>query len=389
MKKIFVVIPAFRHGGTNKSLQNLLSLIDRKGLQVEVFCLDHTGAYRNMLPNCVILPEVAYLHYCFGQAGDMKGWRKQICRGMKIVKKLLSACGVDMNRILFDRSIRQVVGDLNAYDAIVAYAEGITSKLVSGTSHRNKIAFIHCEYSSYLNLNGIPAEAAVYNRFDHIVSVSMAATSNFVHALPQYESKALTIYNCVDNEMVKRCAVSFNPQYDETLFNIVSVGRIDPVKRFSEIPAVAEVLKAANVKFRWYIVGGSRSRKEWDALNGNIKRHRVEREIVLLGERDNPYPYIAHSDLLVCLSSSESFNYTVNEAKVLGVPCISADYPCAKEFITDGFNGYVCSVGSMPQKITSLMTDRDLYHRMKQNCAGFVYDNSPGIALLENIIQCG
>ena len=42
-KRILFVIPEYSHGGTNKSLENLLALIDKNRYGISIFCLYEDG----------------------------------------------------------------------------------------------------------------------------------------------------------------------------------------------------------------------------------------------------------------------------------------------------------------------------------------------------------
>ena len=68
----------------------------------------------------------------------------------------------------------------------------------------------------------------------------------------------------------------------------------------------------------------------------------MEDNITILGYKDNPYPYIKQSDLLVCLSSSEACPMIFNEAKVLSVPVVSSDFGGVEEFVDLNFGLISC-----------------------------------------------
>lgn len=60
-----------------------------------------------------------------------------------------------------------------------------------------------------------------------------------------------------------------------------------------------------------------------------------------VGHTENPFPYIKQSDYLLQLSDYEAFGYVMLEAKVLGTPVITTNYPAAFEMIQHGENGYI------------------------------------------------
>ena len=100
---------------------------------------------------------------------------------------------------------------------------------------------------------------------------------------------------------------------------------MSPQKRFSEIPAIADKLRNSGCSFKWYILGGGNTYNEYDKLVQNIKNKHIEDFVICLGEKLNPYPYIAHSDLVVNTSYIEACPRVVIESKIIKTPVVCAD----------------------------------------------------------------
>ena len=71
--------------------------------------------------------------------------------------------------------------------------------------------------------------------------------------------------------------------------------------------------------------------------------------------------------MLVCLSSSETFNYTIAEAKAIGVPVVSTDFPCAFEFIEHEKNGLILPIEKIADGIKRMLEDDKLYSGIQKN----------------------
>ena len=58
-KKVLFIIPEYSHGGTNKSLENLLSLIDKQKYEISVYSLYEDGGlyYKDVLKPYIIKME--------------------------------------------------------------------------------------------------------------------------------------------------------------------------------------------------------------------------------------------------------------------------------------------------------------------------------------------
>ena len=83
-------------------------------------------------------------------------------------------------------------------------------------------------------------------------------------------------------------------------------------------------------EFKWRIVGGGPSLEPNRQL---ISELGVEDVVILEGEKTNPYPYIASSDLFALYSAFEGYPMVVGEAMALNVPILTTNYAAAKEQI--------------------------------------------------------
>jgi glycosyltransferase involved in cell wall biosynthesis len=276
-----------------------------------------------------------------------------------------------------------------SFDVVIAYSEGVPTLFVSKIKCDNKIAWIHCIYSNYLKLNNYINEVDIYDNYNSIVCVSKTARYDFIKCIPQFEDKTHAIFNCLNNDFIKSsslCNANLK-EFDNNLFSIVSIGRVDPVKRFAQIPVIAKKMVADQINFKWYILGGRADYAEWEKIEMLIKEYDLNRNVFMLGAIDNPYPYIVQSNLLVCTSYSESFNYSVSEAKVLGVPVITTDYECAYEFTLDGINGYIAPIEQIAEKITLLIKDSQEYNRIKLNISRYEYNNNIILDSIYNLLH--
>ncbi len=57
---------------------------------------------------------------------------------------------------------------------------------------------------------------------------------------------------------------------------------------------------------------------------------------MFLGQKENPYPYIYHADLLVLASDYEGFGRVIAESLICGTPVVSTDCPSGpRDILTD------------------------------------------------------
>lgn len=375
-KKILFVIPEYSHGGTNKVLENLLSFISNDKYDINIFSLYEDGGdyYKKVFAPYIV--KKSRLYY----------WLHDNVITRKIMGLYNRITKHDSFTWLYEREAYLLLS-IYHYDTIVAYQEGAATRFVSYISEGiNKIAWIHCDYRNWASKKQIHQDKAVYALYDKIVCVSENAKKGFCEIFPEYQEKTETIYNVQDIETIKRMSnLSVDiPYYDEKKFNIISVGRLSPIKQFEKIPSIVNLLRRDTInKIHWYIIGAG---QQEDTILKEIKKYGMENVVTLLGAKNNPYPYYKQSDLYVCTSLSESLPTVIIEAEVLQTPVLSNNFPSAIEVI-DGRCGWICSTDEMPELLSELIIDNNgIYSTVKKNIENYEYDNNSIINKLEGLL---
>lgn len=384
-KRILFIVTYMDTGGISRSLQHFLNWYDTSKFEVDVYAMVHQGAFNGQFNNCTLLPKNMLVEDSVAHLDQQTGLSKVISAFLKTADKVTKYA---VQRFLFRRAGRQLLRRKH-YDAVVGFSEGLPSLFVSMMNHPNKIGWIHCDYASYMKVGTGRTEEGVYRNLNSVVCVSEYTRSSFVNIYPAMQDKTYAIYNIIDDKMmVEKSKEDVGIPYDKTLFNIVSIGRIDPVKRLSIVPELAKKVMDAGCSFRWYIVGPKGgSPEEYNLLKENVKKYQMEETVLLLGEKTNPYPYIANADLLVNTSISEACPYVVNEAKILGTPVVCTDFGSAKEFIDYGVNGYYEPIEKLANRITWLINNPTELLFLKQNLMSFRFDNQEILNQISKLIN--
>ena len=371
-KNILVIVPSFDSGGTGTSLMNFVSLMSKEKYNISVFAITNSGVNRDFVAqHCRVIG-----YNPTDNAVKKDATRNKVFALVKTLKKGLCKIGIDISPILFRYYASKI--DNNNTDYVLAFQEGQATLFASYLKNGVKVAWVRSEFTRFLKMgNNLKQQAKVYARYDKIVSVSYASTNSFTSALPQFKNKAYTLHNFVNDERVVNLSKEHVEDVESTdIFTVVSIGRIDPVKRFSSIPSIVSDLKIRGLRLRWMIVGGNVSEEEYSKLLSEIKRYNVEHEIILTGNKKNPYPYLKMSNLLVSLSISETFNNTLTEAKILGIPIVTTDYACAPESVKDGEEGLIVPFESITDAVARMINNESgIYDRIYNNLADFKYDN--------------
>lgn len=386
-KNILFCIENYKHGGIPKALESLLAGIDHNKFNIRLFCINQEeGPYKISLQKYVVNRQNRWLWafstYYTEHCGLVMLWLVALKALRKVLIKLT---GTD----LFYRQLDKEANALSAkhYDVIVAYAEGTVTRFVSQIECRKRIAWIHIDYKRNLKYIQNADETNIYKRYDHIVIPSCFSRESFKEVFPFLSARAITIPNLLDADSIRRmaaCGDALDECFTTNGFTLMSVGRICYEKQFFKIPEIASRLKKCGHPFRWYIIGGG-AVEEINFLKEHIRQKTVEDVVILLGAKNNPYPYIKQSDLVVCTSLSETFSYVIGEAKILGIPVVANDFGSVSE-VLDEAHGIICPTDNMASVISRLMTDDSAYSRLKDNLKNYSYDNKPVLSKIYSLL---
>ena len=360
-KKILVIINGFDIGGTIVSLYSLLSVIDTNKIKVDIFSRSNTGIYKDKLPNCRILPENVWLSHSIY---SLNYFSRVFCFLLLCIRKAFEKIGIDLYKLYNYIGGKQICSD--NYDAVIGYDETLP-RYICSLPARKRINWIHCDYRRHAKGKD---ESRYYDKIDVIVCVSNFVKDVFCNIYPQYTDKTVAIHNIINVEdIIEKSKEPINDsRFDSSVFTILSCGRLDPVKQFDKIPSIAEQIKEkTNQSFKWYIIGGGNDILA-ESIQQDLNSRNLKDIVIMLGQKSNPYPYMAKADLYVCTSYSESYPLAVNEAKALQTPVICNNFPSATESIADGDDGYIVTLKEMADLIVLMIKNNsNIKQRVSEN----------------------
>lgn len=377
MKKILFIIPDFAHGGTNKALESYLSLLDKADYDVSVFC--NTSARRE---GCYFTRFSPFLLESFWLNSLIKVnfiTRKIYKLALKVVPGLSRMCDVKEAKIIQNR---------NKFDIIVGFQEGTATQYASLFDAKVKIAWLH-SFCSALSLKKVE-NRNVYSRFTHVVCVSNELKAYFNQCLPDLAPKCVKIYNPLNSVDIQSKAkeVIDDEKFNYDGFKILSVGRLDDVKNFHKIPEIVKKMKLLGASgFRWFIMGASFNEDYKRLVLSKIEECQVANELVLLGQKDNPYPYIDKANLMVCPSKSEGYPYVLNEAKILHTPIVANSFKAACEVVNEDC-GFIVDIDKMADLLLDVVQNRNhIYENVLNSIAKYSYNNDEIYRQLQSLLD--
>lgn len=186
--------------------------------------------------------------------------------------------------------------------------------------------------------------------------------------MEQYEdfgSKSKVFYNYLDEEEIQSLARQ-EVEIDRECLNIVTVARISYEKGIDLALESAKRLKEKGISFKWYVCGDG-------VLYGEIKKQvsseRLDDCFILLGEKNNPYPYIKKCDIYVQPSRTEGFCTTTNEAKVLNKVIVTTDVGGMREQFVDRKTALITNINSQAiyEAIMELINSPKFANEIREN----------------------
>lgn len=390
-KRILLILPGFNFGGTVFSTLNMISFLS-KDYDVTVLPMTFQGPILNNYRQygVKLFPESLLLSGFTCNLDKMKiGWKKWLFSSIKIIRRLLRYCGIDYEYIVYKSKARKIERKYD-FDYVASCQEGSATYFASCFQKAKRIAWFRSEYSVYkeeCSDNTLIKEKRLYPLFDNIVCVSLTTRNDFVSFFPALSDKVFPIHNIQNVGDIEAKSKEYVSDMPMNVFTIVSVGRMNPQKRFSFIPSIARKLLDTGCSFKWIIIGDGNVFGEWDKLQKEITNNHVEDTVLCLGGKVNPYPYIKCSDLLVNTSYVEACPRVVIEAKLLKTPVICADFSSAREFVTSDVDGYVDTIDKIHTHIAKMILDKKYYSKIKTTCETYSIDNDHIYSQLKDIFK--
>jgi len=401
-KRLLFAIHYLELGGAEISLIGLLQALDYSQYDVDLFVYSHQGELMKYIPKEVnLLPEIpayayierpmkdALLHGHFGVV-----FGRLLAKGRHKLTSTLTSTSTGMGTstgmssdeeklslsltltLKQDASIFQYVmngvepwlpslKNFGEYDLAVSFLMP-HNIVLNKVRAKRKVCWIHTDYSKiWVNAK---LELPVWSGFDKVVSISADVTREFLKVFPSLEPKIVEIHNILPASFVRSRAEEITAEevtkempHEEGVINLLSVGRFTYPKNYDNVPEIlknvnvnvndnvnvnlnandcktVDVVVDVDVKIKWYLIGYG---GEEALIRQRIAEAGMEGQVIILGKKENPYPYMKACDVYVQPSRYEGNAVTVREAQMLCKPVVVTNYATASSQIKDGIDGII------------------------------------------------
>ncbi len=393
---ILIFSQAMELGGVERSLLGLLDAIDYDRYDVDLFLMRHSGELMPYLnPKANLLPELPqYASLAVpmvsliktGQFGVLYGRLKGKLAAGHFDKQhpgeKPSVAALTYSHKYTLRSMPQISD--RTYDLAISF---LTPHYFVRERVRAKkyAAWIHTDYTA-LSYDR-DEEISMWSRYAAICGVSEQVSDAFDKAFPELADLTETIENILPEKLIiNQSSLTCGDLEQDNSIVLLSVGRFSEQKNFDNVPDICRRLVENGLDVKWYLIGYG---GDEPLIRQMILKAGVQERVIILGKKDNPYPYMRECDLYVQPSRYEGKAVTVREAQMLGKPVVITNYATSASQLEDGVDGVIvpmdnagCAAG-----IAALLRDPARMRQLSENCAKRDYTNSAEIEKIYALME--
>ena len=301
MKKLLFGAYSLDLGGIEKALVILVNKLQEKGYDITLVLEKKQGIFLDK-----INPHIKIIEYAPSESKNI------------LKRKIVN---------LYKR-IKFTMKNKNKFDFSAAYATySLPASFVARTASKNSALWCHMDYvEQYQNdIEKVKEffKEKKYKEFRNIIFVSEQGKKTFKKVFPEMKN-VYAINNIIDyKNIIKKSQESVKEEINKNNTIFLNVGRHDEEqKKLSRIIEACNKLKKEGLKFKIIFVGDGKNNEEYKKM---VKNYKLEKHIIFLGKKENPYPYFKVADCILLSSDYEGYPVVFTEAMVLNKPIITTN----------------------------------------------------------------
>ena len=215
----------------------------------------------------------------------------------------------------------------NKYDVIIDYS----SNLLKYNNFDIKVpvfAWIHFSltFGEKLSADKIEKYKKQYKKYDKILAICDTMRDEFVEILGMDKNKVELVYNPIDLEAIRKKAENIDKKYENYLKQdyFLQVSRLTEQKQPEHLVDIYYKLKQRGIKEKLYFIGNG---EKVELIKQKIKEYKLQNDVILLGQIENPYPFFKNAKLFVHTGKYEGLPTVLLESLAFGTPVVAYDCP--------------------------------------------------------------
>jgi len=337
--KVLILVPTLDRSGAEKQFSLLATGLPRDEFDVEVIALTRGGPFQSIIEDAGI--PVAVLN---------KKWKFDVS-ALRRLRRYISEQKPDVI--------------LSCLFAANAYARLATIGMASPP----KVIISERCVDSWKAKWQLILDRQLRNRATNLVANSNAV-AEFYRGTGFPGEKITVVPNGItppEQPAVTRLELLSELNLPDDAKLIAFVGRLAPQKRLRELLWATQLLRQADRRAYFLVIGDGPSREELELYSRDVES--ID-HVRFLGHREDAAGLLYLMDVFWMNSEFEGMSNSLMEAMSVGVPCIVSDIPANRELVTHEEHGYVVPINdsvAFSQFTERLMKDEALAKQLGQN----------------------
>jgi glycosyltransferase involved in cell wall biosynthesis len=329
-KKIMFRIRSMQMGGVPKVLIDVLKNLDREKFEPSVLLQINQGELLDDIPEDVKVTALA------------KGRHEMsFIKPIRFIQLVMRNVKIQMYKI-FPSLIKKKLFETPDIEIAITHSS-LPDLLRSPFKNSKKVNWFHTDISWHHTKEYGEKIARMMKKCDLTIFGSLHTRLTFEKFLNVKIYNGIHIHNTFDEKNVLEKSLLEIPDLkyrfvDKRRKIFVSVGRLEYQKGYDFLIEVHKELLDEGFDHIIAVIGDG---SENINLKNKIKFFRIEESFLLLGNQNNPYPYIKNADYYIQSSRYESYPIVLGETLILNKPIISTNVGGISELLSHGKTAYL------------------------------------------------
>ena len=371
MKTIVISSGDLTMGGLQKILVEYLKLIDKNKYRIVLLIANDYGKKNLFLEEIPKNVEIQFV-----RPYNLVSKIAELSKNRKILNRLLLKRYRYRSKRVFKSIFLEKLSKLGKIDLIIDFDGGLKS-ILDNLKAEKKIIWIHSSIRKHKqdNKSKISRYGEELKKYDKIIAICKEMNEEIKELYPFLSSEIEYIYNPLDcNNIIEQGNENIEKMtsYEKELIErdyFLAVSRLDTVQKdFETLIEGYLILKNKGIKEKLYIIGEGNGRVKIEKI---IEEKNLGQDVILLGEKKNPYVWMKYSKLLIHSSKYEGFGVVLLEALMLDKFVISSNCPTGPtEILTNPKAGELFDVGDanqLAEKVLKVLYDKDYQKELLKN----------------------
>ena len=371
MKTIVISSGDLTMGGLQKILVEYLKLIDKNKYRIVLLIANDYGKKNLFLEEIPKNVEIQFV-----RPYNLVSKIAELSKKRKILNRVLLKGYRHKSKRVFKSIFLEKLSKLGKINLIIDFDGGLKSVL-DNLKAEKKIIWIHSSIRKHKqdNKSKISRYGEELKKYDKIIAICQEMKEEIKELYPSLSHKIEYIYNPLDcnniieqgNENIEKIT-SYEKELIESDY-FLAISRLDVVQKdFETLIEGYLILKNKGIKEKLYIIGEGNGRVKIEKM---IEEKNLTKDVILLGQKQNPYVWIKHSKLFIHSSRYEGLPTVLLEALMMDKFIVSSNCPTGPtEILTNPKVGELFDVGDanqLAEKVLKVLYDKDYQKELLKN----------------------